>query len=68
MDEDRLCNAIWPPESKQTKKVRGTLISLLVYDREMRGEMEREGKGKRKRRGRERECETERKKREGTTW
>lgn len=77
MDGDRLCNAFWSPESKQTEKVRGTPISLLVShvykrkrgnDREMRGGIERERQGKRKRRGRERECETERKKREGATW
>lgn len=51
MDGDRLCNAFWSPESKQTEKVRGTPISLLVShvckrkrgnDREMRGGIERE--------------------------
>lgn len=78
MDGDRLCNAFWSPESKQTEKVRGTPISLLVshvykrkrgkWQREMRGrDRERETR-KKKRRGRERECETERKKREGATW
>lgn len=66
MDGDRLCNAFWSPESKQTEKELGAL--LLVYwflmykrkrgnDREMRGGIERERQGKEKERGRERECE-----------